>query len=203
MSNLGPARRTLDATDKAVATEARLGTLVNRLSGMGLATNASTFTGGDANTWNVGWSPRILTSDATACSTIAQSSTGLTMPVGIGTYAWDGDIWIVSSSTNDAYITMSGPANSDFVNLTVWEQLQAGAVAAGFPSNLVREQTTIGTNTGLNTAGMNNGSFYTCRLFGYATFTAAGTLQVSQASSANATSFTVKKGSVLRVYPQT
>jgi hypothetical protein len=119
-----------------------------------------------------------------------------------GTYYFEGDVWISSSSTNSAYITMAGPSTSDFFANIVWDQLQSGAVAAGFPNDLIREQTTIGTNTGLNSAGMNNGSFYKATIWGYAVFTATGNLVVNQASSANATSFTVKKGSVLRLFPQ-
>ena len=178
---------------KAVAVENRL----NNLAGQ----NILNWQGQDGGNWQAGYRTVINTADCPQCASIGQVAIAST-PVGAYTYSWAADLVVQAQSANSAYITMGGPATSDFQCWIIWSQLTPASYAQGNPSNLFRSQTTIGTNTGLNSGALISGQVYPVRLWGYATFTAPGNLVFNQASSASAASFTVKKGMLWVVYPQ-
>ncbi len=93
-----------------------------------------------------------------------------------------------------AYITMAGTATTSAFKAFIWHSADGG----------VRQQTTLGTNTGMNqsTAVAQTG-VYGALLHGHVTCNGSGTLLVVGASSGtlgNPDSFTVQSGSDLRVW---
>jgi Spherulation-specific family 4 len=161
------------------------------------------FNGPDGNTYGPGPAIQYLTSNATQCSSTTQTSTGLSLPVADGTAYWfEADVYIANQSTNQIYISLGGPSVSSFYAMIKYEQLGNASVgAAGDALNWTAEQSTIGVNSGAGSSSPTvNGSGYWVHLHGWVEPSANGNLTVEQASGAAAASFTVQKGSRLKLY---
>jgi hypothetical protein len=156
------------------------------------------FDGADENTYDTEQLMTYLTTDRGQCSSETQST--ILGPVNIsGTYWFEADIFMTTQSVNSMFITMGGSTVPTSFGAWVDYNRLPGA-AANDPNSTTVFQATLGNNTGLGSGTTVSGQTYKVHIQGF--ISGAGTLTVNQASSANAASFTVKQGSVLRLYPQ-
>lgn len=171
------------------------------------AGSAMTFTWiASAFTWYPASPPQQLTSfltaDQGACSSTTQSTVLGPVSLDPGAYWFEAEVKLTASSTRLAYITMGGTATASAFAAEITYG-QVSDTTTGAAQDWSVEQATLGDNTGLGMGhAMVSGEVYNVRIRGYITVSAAGTVTVNQASSANATSFTVNALSVLKVYPQ-
>jgi hypothetical protein len=138
-----------------------------------------------------------LTADAAQCSSTSISATGLIVNITPGTWVWEGDIYVSAQSTNSMIFSMTTPANSAMGSWTSYDQVVNNP---GYPSTLLKHQAGSGITSGMSSNALVNGQGYTAHVRGWGVFTAAGLLQVGQASTAAAASFTVKVSSQLRAW---
>jgi hypothetical protein len=148
----------------------------------------------DSNAYVGGFLLGHTTSEQDISSTNQNGITNLSVNVADGiTYYFRANLAVKGLSTNDAYLSMGGT--------TTATSFRASITYLGTGQNVVVQQTTLGSNTGLNSNALVNGDFYDVVIEGYLVATANGTLQVEGAASANATSYGVLAGSTLFVSP--
>jgi hypothetical protein len=175
-------------SDKAYATEQRLGAVVNALAGGG------------------GVVISFLTSDAAQCNTTGTGqATGLSVPVLAGVSYWfEADCVIANQSTNTVFLGMMGPAMTTFGAWFNYGQLgSAASGTAGDAFGWSGIQATVGTGFPGSHAATISGETMWVHVQGRCIPSAGGNLSINNASSAAVASFTTKQMSVLRLYPQT
>jgi hypothetical protein len=126
-------------------------------------------------------------------STGQTTLTGLSVNADVGQYAFRAHVRFIGDAANTAYCTMGGTAGNNF--------FQADITYMGPGQQVVKEQSTLGTNTGLNSAALVNGDFYKCDIEGLIGITSAGTVTVNGAASANIDTWQALTGSYLMVWP--
>ena len=148
---------------------------------------------GDGNTYNSG--PALaVTSGTQGINAEAQTAlTGLSFDVNPGNYYFRAMICFTgNSNTQTAYVAMGGTCTASAFIATIDYSVAASDVV---------QQTTFGSNTGLESATLANGGEYRAFIEGFITVSTAGTLVVNGATSANALGWTSQPGSLLELIP--
>jgi len=150
------------------------------------------FTPGDGNVYNSG--PALArTASTQGISAEAQTAlTGLTFDVQPGTYYFRGMICFTGNAAQTAYVAMGGTCTESAFVATIDYSVAASDVV---------QQTTFGSNTGLQSAALVNGGEYRAFIEGFITVSGAGTLLVNAATSANSLGWTSQPGSLLELIP--
>lgn len=143
----------------------------------------------DGNDYNTGQLIAWTTGTQAISSTTPATITGLTAPVGPGTYGFTVILPLSGTAgTNSPQVKFTGPASSFFQAYSVmWGGSMTGFVTGNIPINTA---TTVGSALG----GGNN---YLIRINGIMTFTATGTFAVQAAGQ----SYTLQAGGLLYLNP--
>jgi hypothetical protein len=147
---------------------------------------------GDGNQYNSG----PVNAQTTGTQGISSESqtlvTGLSLPVAEDIkYHFRAMICYKGNAAQGAYLTMGGVTASAFVATIVY----------GISASAVLQQTTIGSNTGLNSPNLASGGTYVCLIEGEVTPSEDGDLGVYAATTANSLGFTTQAGSILLLTP--
>lgn len=145
----------------------------------------------DGNTYDLGRKAVYTAGTQTIDSTTQANITGLSLNVAPGKYRFRAVLYFSGLAANIAYLTMGGTATDTAFNAMIFYGT----------NDYARNQTVLGTNTGLGSDTLANGGTYICYIDGNITVSVAGTLTVNGAASANANTFTTAKGCLLEIFP--
>lgn len=172
----------------SVAAIAGMGILSADAGGYLLGTPDSTSS--DSDYLNVGHKLRYTTGTQTVNSTTQTQLGTLGVHVGTGTWMFLTLSQFNGLAANQGYFSMAGTA-------TVSDFAQNGQYFGGISTTV--HGTTFGNNTAMASGTLAASTGYASLVWGYLTVTAAGTLVVNVAASANANTMTVTKGSIFLV----
>jgi len=146
----------------------------------------------DGNNYDLGRKTVYTTGTQTIGSTTQATVTGLSVPVAPGKYRFHATLLFKGLAANTAYLTMGGSCTASAFNAMIFY---------GDANNFTRQQTTLGSNTGLGSYTLSATGTYICYIDGNITVSAAGTLTVNAAASANANTFQTQAGCLLEIHP--
>jgi hypothetical protein len=161
---------------------------------IGVETSSNSIMIWNGSAWN--YIPVVQVATTTGSQNITGTSqnaiTGLSIAVAAGqSVEFRAFVPYVGKSTQDAYLTMSGPATAAFRAKITYLQNNSPIVS--------RSQTAIGSNTGMQNSGCGNGTEGGALIEGTATFSASGNLVVSGATSGTPLGFQTEPGGKLTV----
>jgi hypothetical protein len=197
-SGAGGGTPTVSLTQSALALGATVSTPPTPPSEFAVMYSASGFakyvSGADGDAYVTGHLLQHTTAEQDISTTGQSGITNLSVNIASGTtYYFRANLPVKGLSANDAYLTMGGTATAS--------TFRASITWVGSGQQIMNQQTTLGTNTGLESNALVNGDFYDCVIEGFIVCNGSGTLTVNGASSANAASYGVLAGSTLYASP--
>lgn len=145
----------------------------------------------DGNTYFNGKTRVKTTGTQSVTSSSPVTVTGLVIPVGLGSYAYETWVWFnPNTATYGAYIWIGGTCTVSSFHGLIQYTWNSGAI--------VYDQTTFGSQTGKNSGILATGRDYLGYLKGCLTVSAAGQLQIGAATTGG-NGFTTYTGSIFEL----